>query len=296
MIYYNCSLIIEVKRMVWKILLVGLIFLILYLYRQNYLHKIRSYQIDSGHLDQSLKGKKIIFLSDTHFREKTSLTFIDRILIDIEKQKPDLILFGGDIVHRLENDRVLEHTKDFFFQLNKIAPSYLIYGNHDLATNRLNEIKSMLDLAGAKLLDNEAVWINFDQSENGFWLMGIHDLSNRIRTRENPLEKVNFPRKPENEAKILVAHHPEFIENYLRDDSRRPNLILSGHTHGGQAILPILGGLFAPGQGFLPKYDFGMFTSKKHPNSRMIVTRGIGNSRFPFRINNRPEIVVIEFS
>lgn len=281
--------------MFWKILLVGLILLIFYLYIQNYLHKVSYYQIHSGHLNQSLKGKKIIFMSDTHFREKTSLAFIDRILIAIEKQNPDLILFGGDIVHRLENDRVLEHTKDFFFQLNKIAPSYLIYGNHDLATKRLDEIKSMLDLAGAKLLDNEAIWISFDQSEIGFWLMGIHDLSNRIRSMENPLEKVEFPRNPVNDAKLLLAHHPEAFENYLKDNEKRPNLILSGHTHGGQVILPILGGLFAPGQGIMPKYDFGIFTSKKYPDSRMIVTRGLGNSRFPFRINNRPEIVVIEF-
>ena len=79
------------------------------------------------------------------------------------------------------------------------------------------------------------------------------------------------------------------------DDNKRPDLVLSGHTHGGQVILPIIGGLYAPGQGKNPYYDFGFFKSEKYPDSRLIVTRGIGNSSFPFRVNNRPEIVEIEF-
>ncbi len=79
-------------------------------------------------------------------------------------------------------------------------------------------------------------------------------------------------------------------------EDKRPNLVLSGHTHGGQVILPIIGGLFAPGQGGkIPYYDFGLFTSDKHPDSRLIISRGLGNSTFPFRINNRPEIITIEF-
>ena len=281
--------------MLWKILGIVFILVSIYLYIQNYSHKISRYIISFSSINQSFKGKRIIFISDTHFRENTSLAFIDRILIDIEKQAPDLILFGGDIVHNLENDRILEHIKDFFFQLSKIAPTYLIYGNHDLATNRLAEIKSMLDLAGARLLDNEAVWFEFDDSDStGLWLMGIHDQSSKMRSMDNPLEKINFSGKRADQPKILLAHHPEVFENYLKDSVKRPNLILSGHTHGGQVVLPILGGLFVPGQGILPKYDFGIFPSVKYPDSRMIVTSGIGNSRFPFRVNNRPEIVLIE--
>lgn len=278
-----------------KIFLVTLLFLVLYLTIQNYIHTTSYYKVFIGQLDPSLKGKKIVFISDTHFRENNSLTFNDRILLAIEQQKPDLILFGGDIVHNIKHEVLLEHVKDFFFQLSRIAPTYVIYGNHDLATNRLNELNSMLELAGVKLLENEAVWISFDESDTGFWLMGLHDLSSRIRTMENPLEKVSFPQAPKDEVKILLAHHPEAFENYLKDKQKRPHLILAGHTHGGQAILPFLGGLFAPGQGVLPKYDFGMFTNENYPNSRMIVSRGLGNSRFPFRFNNRPEIVVIEF-
>lgn len=278
-----------------KIFLVTLLLGVIYLYIQNYLHTISYYKLFIAQLDRSLKGKKIVFISDTHFRNKNSIAFTDRILLDIEKQKPDLILFGGDIVHNLKGEQLFEHVKDFFFQLNKIAPTYVIYGNHDLATNQLNELNSMLELAGVTLLENEAVWISFDDSEAGFWLLGLQGLSSTIRTMKDPLQKISLPQEKQDEVKILLAHHPEVFENYLKDKQKRPQLTLSGHTHGGQAIIPFLGGLFAPGQGFLPKYDFGLFTNQHYPNSRMIVTRGLGNSRFPFRLNNRPEIVVIEF-
>ena len=69
------------------------------------------------------------------------------------------------------------------------------------------------------------------------------------------------------------------------------DFVLSGHAHGGQFRLPFVGGLIAPGQGLFPKYDAGLFTKE---NTTMIVSRGIGNSIFPFRFNNRPELVLIE--
>ena len=69
------------------------------------------------------------------------------------------------------------------------------------------------------------------------------------------------------------------------------DLVSSGHAHGGQFRLPFVGGLVAPNQGFFPKYDAGQFIKE---NTTMIVSRGVGNSIIPFRINNPPEIVVVE--
>ena len=71
------------------------------------------------------------------------------------------------------------------------------------------------------------------------------------------------------------------------------DLILSGHAHGGQIRLPVVGGIFAPHQGFFPEYDGGIYTDA---DVKMIVSRGIGNSIFPLRVNNRPEVVLIELS
>lgn len=87
---------------------------------------------------------------------------------------------------------------------------------------------------------------------------------------------------------LLLSHRPELFDVYVTCNA---DLVLSGHAHGGQFRLPFIGGLAAPNQGLFPKYDAGLFSEGK---TKMLVSRGIGNSIFPFRVNNRPEIILIE--
>ena len=279
----------EVEKVYWILFLAIILLLIIYLYVQNYRHKTTKYTI---HLPK-VKGKKIVFLSDTNFQENTSLAFLDRIIVDIEQISPDVILFGGGIIHKLNQEKILEQTKDFFYQLNKIAPTYVIYGEQDLANSQLNEIKRVLKLSGATVLHNEAEWISFGDT-TGFWLMGLCEKTADLARKDNPLEKITLSPASEAATKILIAHQPKYFMQYLQDEQTRPNLILSGHTLGGQVVLPRVGGVYAPNQGLHPVYDFGIFTSDQYPESRMIITSGVGNAHFPLRINNRPEIVLIE--
>ena len=90
-----------------------------------------------------------------------------------------------------------------------------------------------------------------------------------------------------NSYNIVLSHRPEQFDAYV---SCKADLVFTGHVHGGQFRLPFIGGLYAPGQGLFPKYDAGIFESDI---TKMIVSRGIGNSAFPFRLFNRPEIVVV---
>lgn len=282
--------------MIFWIFIVVLILLLIYLYIQNYVHTVTNYDVHISNMHPELIGKKLVFLSDTHFRERPAHDFLDKILIEVEEINPDLILFGGDLVHSITGDQVLENVKDFFFQLGKVAPTYVVYGNHDLESNRLDELAGILRRVDVTLLRDEAEWIYFDDNPTaGFWLMGLSESWNSLQMKNVPLSKINLPDNHEAAPRILLAHFPQFFEKYLNDKQKRPNLTLSGDAHGGQVILPVIGGIYAPGQGFNPYYDFGMFTSEKHPDSRLILTRGIGNSSFPFRVNNRPEVVVIEF-
>ncbi len=92
---------------------------------------------------------------------------------------------------------------------------------------------------------------------------------------------------PKDSFSILLAHRPEYFADYIAAGA---DLTLSGHAHGGQFRFPLIGGLIAPGQGLFPKYDAGLYTEN---GSSLIVSRGIGNSLFPFRFNNRPEVVLI---
>ena len=89
---------------------------------------------------------------------------------------------------------------------------------------------------------------------------------------------------PQDEFGILLSHRPELFEFY---SLCHIPLIFSGHAHGGQIRLPFIGALFAPGQGLFPEYTAGGYELL---DSAMYVSRGLGNSLFPIRINNRPQI------
>lgn len=133
-----------------------------------------------------------------------------------------------------------------------------------------------------------------ETSNPGLVILGLSDKEQTYIIRKDPVSRISVEEEWVGLPTILLVHYPQFYENYLSGDSQAPHLILAGHNHGGQMILPFVGGLYAPRQGFNPKYDFGVFTSKDYPDSRMIVSRGIGNSEFPLRVNNRPEIIMIE--
>ncbi len=92
----------------------------------------------------------------------------------------------------------------------------------------------------------------------------------------------------ENALQILLAHRPEYFETYVENGV---DMVFSGHAHGGQVRIPFVGGLVAPGQGFLPTYTAGAYNENA---TTMFVSRGLGNSTVPFRILNLPEIVVVE--
>ena len=218
------------------------------------------------------------------------------MLSEIEQIDPDVILFGGDIVHETSYDQVIEHTKDFFSQLVKIAPTYVVYGNHDLESHRKKEITDTLKRVGVTLLDNKSDWITFDDPNIGFHLIGLNEEADSISMKQDALSQINWSQESKKGLNILLAHYPHFIEKYRRSEAKIPDLILSGDTHGGQVILPIIGGLYVPRQGFNPYYDFGIFTDDTYSSSRLIISRGLGNSSFPLRINNRPEIIKIRFN
>ena len=89
---------------------------------------------------------------------------------------------------------------------------------------------------------------------------------------------------------VLLSHRPELFDTYV---GNKVDLVFSGHAHGGQFRIPFIGGVVAPNQGVFPKYDAGIFAEG---NTNMVVSRGVGNSIIPFRVNNRPEVIIIELT
>lgn len=119
--------------------------------------------------------------------------------------------------------------------------------------------------------------------------MGLADLSFSMQDSAiDSKEMVSRALEPlieEDTYTILLSHRPELFDTYA---ASQVDLVFSGHAHGGQIRLPLIGAVFAPNQGFFPKYNAGIYRKDR---TQMIVSRGLGNSIFPIRLNNRPELI-----
>ena len=174
-----------------------------------------------------------------------------------------------------------------------IAPVYYVNGNHESrVSGEYEKLKQGLTDAGVTILENSSADITI--GDEAITLIGINDPTFRMDIVDDTMEQ-NIAHQlvnviPDNDNyKVLLAHRPEYFDVY----AGKVDLVLSGHAHGGQFRIPFIGGLVAPGQGFFPEYYEGSHIKE---NTEMIVSRGIGNSIIPFRINNKPEIIVAELT
>ena len=239
-------------------------------------------------LPEAFDNFSIAHISDLHNAEYGKN---NEKLIDILKaESPNIIAITGDLID--SNHTNLEVALSFAQQAVKIAPCYFVTGNHEAwVGSQYEELKTSLENAGVTVLQDEAIELNY--GDECIQLIGLNDpdfserdssLSESIL--ETKLSQVNIS----NGFTILLSHRPECFNVY---QNKNIDLVLSGHAHGGQFRLPFLGGVIAPNQGLFPKYDAGIYTEN---GTTMIVSRGIGNSIIPVRINNRPEIVIIELN
>lgn len=244
--------------------------------------------VSGDRIPASFSGFRIAQVSDLHnaeFGENNAVLL--RLLSD---SAPDIIAVTGDLVDSRHTD--VDVALSFVKDAVEIAPVYYVTGNHEARLSHYAELKADLEAAGAVVLEDEAV--SLSRGEEKITLAGLSDPSFAIKddifdeVPDMVSVKLNSLVDDEKGYFILLSHRPELFETYVRSDV---DLVLSGHAHGGQCRLPFVGGLFAPGQGFFPRYDGGLYTDG---STNMVVSRGIGNSIVPIRFNNRPEIVLLE--
>lgn len=280
--------------MEWLLVIIVLILgLLIYLYLQNYYLEVDEYKVTIPKLHTNIKGKKILQLSDTHLKPRYNKGYIENIIQKVKDIKPDIIVITGDLVQAGLPDLNGVPIYKLCSGLADIAPTYMVTGNHDIQTATFEEFTKTLNTTKVNLLLDEAEWLDFGENEGGIVLMGLAERSANAESPKPKLKYIELTEEMSRQPKILLAHRPEYFKEYLDDKTKAPSLTLSGHTHAGQMRIPFIGGAIAPGQGLFPKYDYGIFSDEEDQSKRMIITRGIGNSSFPFRINNRPELVVI---
>lgn len=242
--------------------------------------------VASGALPEAFEGFKIAHVSDLHntvFGRKN-----EKLLSLIRAAEPDIIAITGDLIDSRHTD--IDSALTFVEAAAEIAPVYYVTGNHESRLD-FDEIEPRLIAAGARVLRNEAEDIG--RGGERIRLAGIDDPS-FIRTGGTAEERAAAELEQLGDGggtfTVLLAHRPELVEVYAGYGA---GLVLSGHAHGGQVRLPLLGGLYAPGQGLLPEYDSGLYSLGE---TQMVVSRGLGNSVAPLRVNNRPELVIVTLS
>lgn len=230
-------------------------------------------------LPAELEGITLVQVSDLHSKRMGEG---QEVLLDtISRAEPDVILLTGDLVDGRSPE--LEPALELGRGAAALAPTYYVTGNHEtsLPWETYDQIENGLEAAGVVLLDNRTKELTLPDG-GSLVLTGLSD----DNLEDGTLEKLSAS-WPEDAFTVLLAHEPQYIEDYAASGV---DLVFSGHAHGGQIRLPLVGGLFAPGQGVLPKYTAGIYTLGE---TQMVVSRGIGGSLFPQRVWNRPEVVAV---
>ena len=253
-----------------------------YVYLQNNWIQVERIDVEIDNLPRELKGLRIAHVSDVHITQNAP--GIDRITDILNREKPDIIVLTGDILDRrgkLDDTGYVRFCKS----LSDIAPAYAVTGNHEAPKNRLGEWERVLRRCGVIPMENRIEI--FKKGSSGLALMGLEDGIGFLSLYFDGIEGAkDIPR-------VLLAHRPEFFYSYCSDSNEiRPDLVLSGHAHGGQFRIPFVDrGLVAPHQGLFPRYTSGLYASDN--GVQMVVSRGLGNSIFPVRLNNRIHLPVI---
>ena len=233
-------------------------------------------------LSSDIKGK-IALISDLHFNAKTSKVQINKLLESLKESNPEVVFITGDLIDRKDGISVVG---DFVRKIANFAKVYIVLGNWDYFSLKynINDLKKELESNGAKVLMNESETIKIGSSD--FTLIGIKApyVGQNIK---NDLSKSMAGIKNNNLCKILLTHSPESIKEA---SLKNIDLVLAGHTHGGQIYVPVITRFIIPVKNEFKKYIKGTY---KIGDSTLYVNRGIGTSNFPFRFLNLPELTIL---
>ena len=243
------------------------------------------YQIHSRKLTQSCR---VVFLTDLHLREYGADNC--ELVQDVRSLAPDLILLGGDFVTYGEGTDY-DNMLSLFRQLSEIAPVCGVLGNHEDELYFLDNDRELVEkftAAGVTVLRNQEA--RYTIHDNVISILGVEgspaDFSNYgASTFMDSVEP-----QTDYDLRICLAHVPTYFTEHLENYSFE--LGLAGHTHGGIVRLPKIGPLYTAEEGFLPDYAGGSYTLAN--NATLIVSRGLGDSSRAPRINNVPELSVID--
>ena len=270
-----------------------------WLHHENTAVGTTKFFLSDKNLPKAFQGFTIAQISDLH---NTRLGKGQRILMkQLEDSKPDLIVITGDFLESRRTQN-LKIAVDTLRQIIKLAPVYYVIGNHEARIpDAYQQLENHMKAIGVGVLHSQSIFL--EQNGQKIQIIGMDDPAfypsfhpSDIRLgknsgghkhqKENAMLCELKRLTKQNSYTILLSHRPDLFDGYCKAGV---NLAFCGHAHGGQFRVPGFGGVYAPNQGIHPAYTEGCFIRNK---TAMIVSRGLGNSLFPFRVNNPPELVV----
>lgn len=232
---------------------------------------------------KAIKPCTITFFTDTHFGKYYDVNHIDEIVEKINQTNPDIVIFGGDLLDNYARDRDSIDLDYLSKQLQKIeakVDKFAIWGNHDYGGGAVRMYEQFMTSSDFRVVKNELIEVR----DCGINLIGFDDYL--MGMRDSSLYKIN------SDSLNIIASHEPIVSQLLEGNG--DNLMLSGHTHGGQVNIPFLTSKFLPeGSGQFVK---GFYDEKELNTSlslRMYTSSGIGMTRYPYRFLNTPEIITI---
>ncbi|MBP8032065.1 MAG: metallophosphoesterase [Acetobacterium sp.] len=236
-------------------------------------------KLESSYLQAPLK---IVFFGDTHLGEFNDNDQLDRIVAKINAENPDLVIFTGDLIG--SSGDFTADPEAIAQSLGQIQANYAkvaVIGNHEYALLDQYNYEDLMAAGGFTVLVDD--WL--DITELNVRLLGLDDVY-----RGNP-DTALTDEVLDGAYNILITHEPDIVDKMASDQVQ---LVLAGHTHGGQISLPYLTEKILPANG--KKYVKGLFSIGSEGQTKLFVTKGTGMTKLPFRFMNVPEIVAIEVS
>ena len=240
--------------------------------------KVKEYKVVNNKITDSYHGLKIVHLSDVHYGSTINEKELNNIVDKINEIKPDIVVLTGDLI-----DNRLSFDKDIIIKyLSKIEAKlgkYAVSGNHDIPIDDYNYI---IKESGFLSLDNKYELI-YSKSNEPIIISGIGYGEEDIGIKTEQFDKYISELKADDIKpiySILLVHEPDTVDNL---DLNKYDLVLSGHSHGGQVRLPFIGKLYTP-EGAKNYYD----EYYKINNTDLYISSGLGTSMYKFRLFNKP--------
>jgi predicted MPP superfamily phosphohydrolase len=277
-VYWRVGIFVK-KTLKRKLILLGIFIILLGVYTLLEPFWVQLVQLEISHPDipEAFHDFTIVFLSDIHCGPYFSQKRVAGIVDKTNKLKPNIVLLGGDYVHRDDPRYLFE----FFSEMSRLDAEYGVYGvmgNHDYWMSETLTIQEMKK-SNIRLLRNEGLWIEKDHER--FFLGGVDDLM-----AGHPDIRTTVAETLDDDFTLLISHHPDVAEQQSTDGV---DWMLSGHTHGGQVTLF---GLWAPiiPSSYGQKYRTGLV---QNGDTWVFVSNGVGTITPPVRFFARPQIIHI---